>query len=159
MMEWLTKIFEVITRFTELTWYSKAVVIIWPLLTLYLLYGIVTGHLLPRSMPSMSNQELRNEAIDVSREILEFLTDRKQKEPQVDFNNWDESTNNMLKYSSETPSLYMTEFGSKVVALRDEFKRRELSANELDMLCEHATNSIVIEMGAIKLGSLAYQLP
>ena len=111
-----------------------------------------------KPVPELPAVELATQAYDISQQVLNFLTDRERNEPQVDFENWDESTRSMLEYSTETRNLYSARFGAKVVFYRDELKKYGLSDELLNMLCTHATNSIVIRDGAIALGNLALKL-
>ena len=110
------------------------------------------------SRTSITKTEIAEEASNISRQILDFITDRKKYEPQVDFDNWDESTRRLIQYGTETKSLYLTRYGSKVVYLRDALRDYGLTDEWLDMICQDATNAIVIEQGAIALGNLAMKL-
>ena len=115
-------------------------------------------HILPKPTATLGEVDLANEALETSRQVLDFVTDRERNQPQIDFNNWDESTRNLLTYSAGTKNLYSTRYGAKVTFLRAELKTYGLSNESLDLLCHDATNLIVIREGAIALGSLALKL-
>ena len=106
----------------------------------------------------LKDEQLKTRTIEVSQSILKFIEERNRNEPQVDFDNWDQSTDNLIKYSGETLDLYNKVFASEVIFLRNEYAKRGITDDSLDMFYEYPTNTLGIREVGIRLGSLAYRL-
>jgi len=125
-----------------------------------------SGQVIPAGA-TISAEQLRTEAIETSRQILLFVSDRKIHEPQQSdyFSRdtftpglWDKWTTDLINYSQETKQLYYEKYDGNVKYLRDQFQKWGLSQTDLDQLCMDATNYIVITQGAVALDMLARQL-
>ena len=108
---------------------------------------------------SKSSENLLTEkTFKLSNEILLFLKEREENEPNINFKNWENSTNEILFYSSETMNLYSVKFSSKVMLARDQFKEKGFTDSELDKFYEHPVNQIGIRIVGERLGLIANKL-
>ncbi len=103
----------------------------------------------------LTDSKLKEETIILYTDIMQFLKERSINGPSIDFNNWDESTNNMMKYSTETKGLYQEKFGARVVMIREEYLKRGIKSERLNAYYEHPVNPLVIEEIAYGLAELA----
>ncbi len=106
----------------------------------------------------LTGSKLKEETITLYRDIMEFLKQRKDNEPQIDLDNWEELTNNLIKYSSETMNLYHENFGSRVVIIRQEYLKGGIKSDRLDQYYTHPTNPLGIREVAYGLAELAGKL-
>jgi hypothetical protein len=51
--------------------------------------------------PKLTNATLKVETIALYEDIMQFVGERYANEPSIDFDHWEESTNNRTKYSQE----------------------------------------------------------
>ncbi len=144
-----------------------------------ILIGVVLGALLTRIFSNLANDiynyaknklisrfgkskltdsDLKKDTLTIYEEIMKFLKERQNNEPQSDFNNWKESTNNLLKYSRETMNLYDENFGAKVSTIRQEYLTRKIKSKRLEMFYEHPTNPLGIREVGYGLAELAGKL-
>ena len=79
----------------------------------------------------LTDSKLKGETITLYKDVMEFLKQRENNEPQIDFDNWEESTNNLIKYSSEMMDLYHENFGSRVAIIRQEYLKRGIKSDRL----------------------------
>ena len=108
--------------------------------------------------PDLTNEELRTQTLNFVNELFRFCQSRHQNEPQVDFDNWEQSTNAMTNYGNETRQLYLGDFASRASYLYKEFKKKGLEDKNIAHSVENAVNRLVMESIAVKLGTLARQL-
>lgn len=108
--------------------------------------------------PELTDSKLKEETITLFRDIMEFLRQREYNEPQIDFENWEESTNNLIEYSRETMNLYHENFGSRVAIIRQEYLKRGIKSDRLDQYYTHPTNPLGIKEVAYGLAELAGKL-
>lgn len=108
--------------------------------------------------PKCTNSKLKKETIILYKDIMNFLKVRHAGQPQIDFDNWKESTNNHLKYSEETMNLYNEKFGWRVAVIRQEYLTRGIQNKNLDRFYTHAVNPLGIEEIAHGLADLAGKL-
>ncbi len=155
-LKWVGEFFSLLPYYP---WYSVIALFLWIPLTAYVIYLFTAGRPFVADLPRMPAKELYSQAIDLSRQILDFVTDRQRNEPQIDFQNWDESTKRQIAYSTETNNLYFSRYSGKSVALRDEFSRHHLKNEELNRFIEHPTNYIGMRTVGMNLASLAHSLP
>jgi hypothetical protein len=106
----------------------------------------------------LSDAQLKIQALETARNIMTMVSERQSNEPPVDFNNWEASTQAMIRHGQETQNIYFREYAAKVAHLREEFLKRGLRDKDLDMFYEHPTNFIGLRILATKLGLLANKL-
>jgi len=107
---------------------------------------------------TLTNSKLKKETMTLYTDVMKFLRERQNNEPQVAFDNWEESTNNLIKYSTETTNLYHENFGSRVVIIRQEYLKRGIKSHRLDQYYTHPVNPLVIREVAYGLAELAGKL-
>ena len=103
----------------------------------------------------MSDSELKKEASEVAREMMEFVQLRQGSEPEFSFESFQALTQDLIRHSQETQNLYYRDFSGRVSKLLDEFLKRKLQNKELDSFYEHPTNYIGLRIVAMQLASLA----
>jgi len=155
-LKWVGDIFSLLPYYP---WYVLVSIVIWVPLTGYVVYLLTAGRPFAADVPRMEASALYSDAIETSRQILDFVTDRQRNEPAIDFDNWKESTRKHTAYSSETRNQYTARFSGKALALRDEFRRHHLMDKELDRFVEHPTNFIGMQTVGMRLAALAHSLP
>jgi len=101
---------------------------------------------------------LKEQTETLYEDIMNFVKEREANEPQIDYNKWEESTNALIKYSQETMGLYDVKFGSRVVAIREEYVKLGIKSDRLDQFYEHPTNPLGIREVALGLAELAAKL-
>jgi hypothetical protein len=103
---------------------------------------------------------LKAKASLLSSQILRFLSDRTKSEPSSPRPEyWNEDTEKIIEYFSETVNLFPLQFGARVIAIRNEFVEQDLQNKELDKFYEHPTNLIGMRIVAERIGALAERLP
>lgn len=107
---------------------------------------------------TFSDKNLKEKILSLYKNIIEFLKERSNNEPQTDFNNFKESTNRHIKYFRETMNLYDKKFGSEIIFIRQEFLKRNIKSNRLNSFYEHPTNPLGIREIALGLVELASKL-
>ena len=105
-----------------------------------------------------SDQNLKDESKEIAQKIMELVESRQAGEPHVDFNDFQNTTNRMIRHSQETQNLYAKDYAGKVHALRDEFLKRSLQNEDLDRFYQHPTNYLGLKALAIGLAALSEQL-
>lgn len=106
----------------------------------------------------LTDEELKKEGLKTAKELMDMVIERQANEPNIDFNNWQESTQNQIKYSQETQNLYYRNFASHIAFLRGEFIKRGKQDKDLDLFYEHPTNYLGMRTLASKLALLAESL-
>lgn len=106
----------------------------------------------------LTDEQLKNGALDTAKGLVAFVTKRQAGDPNIDFENWNESTQAQIKYSQETQNIYYRDFAGKIGHYREEFIKRNLSDKDLNMFYEHPTNYIGMRTVAMKLAELAHKL-
>ena len=106
----------------------------------------------------ISDQNLKDESKEIAQKIMELVESRQAGEPHVDFNDFQNTTNRMIRHSQETQNLYAKDYAGKVHALRDEFLKRSLQNEDLDRFYQHPTNYLGLKALAIGLAALSEQL-
>ncbi len=107
---------------------------------------------------ALTDEELKIQSSGLSKEIMQLVINRQNNEPQIDFDNWNESTNLHSKYSSETNNIFYRDFAGKVSNTRDEFIKRNLKDKELDRFYQHPTNYIGLRELSASLSKLSGKL-
>lgn len=110
------------------------------------------------SKSKLTNENLKNKTLSLYEDIMGFLRERTSNEPQVNSNNWTESTNNLIKYSKETMNLYDENFGAKVEIIRQEYLKRGIKSDRLNQFYKHPTNPLGIREVGYGLTELAGKL-
>lgn len=110
------------------------------------------------SEANLTDQQLKEETLELARDIAEYVVDRRKNEPEIDYNDWEGSTDRYLSYSRETMDLYYVRFGSDVAMLREEFLIRGIKDEEFERLYAHPTNTIGLQMLSLRLAAMAARL-
>jgi len=108
--------------------------------------------------PKLTNATLKAKTIALYKEIMHFLKEREANEPSIDFDRWEESTNNRTKYTQETMYLYHEKFGSRVVEIREEYLKLGITNEKVEQFYLHPTNPLGIKELAYGLAELASKL-
>lgn len=103
----------------------------------------------------ISDQKLKEESKEIAQKIMDLVENRQEIEPHIDFNDFQNTTNQMRRHSQETQNLYAKHYAGKVHALRDEFLSRKLQNKDLDMFYQHPTNYLGLKALAIGLAALS----
>lgn len=106
-----------------------------------------------------SDQDLKDQALDVARNLMDLVQTRQSSEPAFSFDRFHESSAALIRHSQETQNLYVRDFAGKIAFLRQELIKRNLQDKELDNFYEHPTNYIGLRNVAMRLAALAEQLP
>jgi hypothetical protein len=105
-----------------------------------------------RKMP----EELRRNAIEVSRDVLGFLAQRdaeKPASPRPD--TWQRDVEEETRYSRETLALYSLRYAADLAAVCDALARMGLVDKQLETPDQHLANPLGIRMVAERIGALA----
>lgn len=108
--------------------------------------------------PELAVPTLKEQTITLYEDIMGFLKEREANEPPIDFDKWEESTNRRSQYFTETMGLYREKFGARVVAIREEYVRRGIKSDRLDLFYPEPVNIIGIREVAYGLAELAAKL-
>ena len=106
----------------------------------------------------MSDEALKIESFELSRDIFEFGKERKLNEPEIDFDNWGESTELFIYYSYETMQLYNTRFGKRLAIVREEYMKRGIIDNDFETFYKYPTNYFGIVEVASRLSAMTTYL-
>lgn len=113
-----------------------------------------------QSLSRLSDAELKRECERVSQDMLQFMVDREAAQPDLPMGkrNWNLQTNDLIRHSQLSVSLFHQRFGAKMVWLRDELSKREYDVSELDRYANFAVNPFAMREVAQRLGAIAEQL-
>jgi len=103
----------------------------------------------------ITDQELKSEAQEVAKGILSLVNERQETEPQVDFDDFHNSTHNMSIHLQKTQNIYAGNYAAKVNNLRDEFLKIKLASDDVDRFYQHPTNYLGLRALAIGLATLS----
>lgn len=120
----------------------------------------------------LSDKELKEKTLELSREIMDYVMERQENEPKLDFNDWISSLNAVINYSHETRNLFIQKYSSNTSFYYGEFHKRGMIGYDLWFLnflfnsndeyfiylCEDPVNINGMRRIAVKLGALAYEL-
>ena len=106
----------------------------------------------------MTDQQLYNESIKISKEMYAFLYNREINEPQIDPNNWNNSINAYEKYSIQTMYMYKYNYVDRLTKLRSEYIKRNIISQDFNNFYANPINPIGIEMVNKDLLQMASQL-
>jgi hypothetical protein len=108
---------------------------------------------------SMTNSSLRDKTLQLCRELTDFINQRQKDEPQILWNDFQNSSNALSRYSTETINLYYGNYGPQALAYFSEFQKRNMINDSFfEEEVKAPTNYLGMRDVAIKLGALAYQL-
>lgn len=107
----------------------------------------------------LTDAQLRDKSLETARSLIEFAELRRASEPQIDFNNFRESSNRQSQHVMATQDQYAARFYGQVAMLRAEFKKRGKSDADLDHLYQYPTNYLGLRAVAQALGAFGEQLP
>jgi len=106
----------------------------------------------------LTDEELKKEARGTAKALIRFVEQRQAAEPAIDFDNWSEYTQANIRFSQQTMNLYYHEFAPKVLLYREEFMKRGLRNEDLDMFYGNPTNYLGMRALAVGLYDLANKL-
>ena len=106
----------------------------------------------------ISDEELKIESLELSRDIFEFIKERRLNEPEIDFDDWEESTEEYLLYTTETGQLYNTRFGKKLAIVREEYAKRGIFDKEFERHYKNPTNYFGMTDVASRLSAMTTYL-
>ncbi|MFZ3170328.1 MAG: Ig-like domain-containing protein [Candidatus Methanoperedens sp.] len=92
--------------------------------------------------PNLNNEQLKEQTLNLSMNLLEFSLDR------------DENA-----YSRDTKNLYFMQYGLNISILREEFLKREIVDDELDMLYGFPVGAYPYKEIALRLEAMSNKLP
>jgi hypothetical protein len=107
---------------------------------------------------TMTDQQLYNESIKISKEIYAFLYNRDINKPQIDYDNWNNSADAYLKYSIQTMYMYKYNYVDRLTKLRSEYIKRNILNQEFNNFYANPINPLGIEMVNSDLLQMASQL-
>lgn len=119
--------------------------------------SLILAALTSKIPPGLDDKQLREQAIELSQNISEFVREREKNKPQIDFKDWDNSTD--ISYSIETNDFYYVLYGPKVAILREEFLKRNITDPELDWSDDNPTNFFGLIKVSFRLAALTVKLP
>ena len=102
--------------------------------------------------------QVQADALKLSEDLSEFLRVRQLDEPQILYDDWENSTNRMIQYSQETMNLYYRDYAPRVADIRQEFIERGITDEEFDRLYEYPTNQLGLQALALKIVELSLTL-
>lgn len=107
------------------------------------------------------NEELKNRANQLSKEILEFIAVRQQYSPPIPKNkeDWDREFDKIVAYFKETNSQFELRFHTRITAMGNELAAKGLRDNNLNSVFDSQNNAISIRIIAERIKALAEQLP
>lgn len=108
--------------------------------------------------PKLTNATLKEQTITLYEDIVQFTGEREANRPQIEFDDWEESTENYTKYSQETMNLYHENFGPRVVETREEYLKRGITNDRVEQFYLHPTNPLGIHELAYGLAELASKI-
>ncbi len=113
----------------------------------------------PRKEELITDVQLVVEAKQLAQELLAFSEYRYKHQPEIDSNNWDESTKLSIAYGHETNTLYDSKFKARVLFAHEEFSKRNLVVKDFGRFyAEHPTNYIGFNKVASAIDELALKL-
>ncbi len=107
---------------------------------------------------TLTDNDLKNEGFAVAKNLMEFVIERQNSEPQINFTDWDKSTKAQMKFSTETQNIFFKDYAGKVAHLRDEFSKRDLKDENLDRFYQHPTNYIGLRELAASIATLSEKI-
>lgn len=114
-----------------------------------------TDRFIPKEM---SDEELRLDSLELSRDIFEFIEERKSNEPEIDYNNWEESIADYTKYHSNSKEIYNSRFGRRLSIVREEYAKRVIYDEAFDMFYKNPTNYFGMTDVASRLAAMSTYL-
>jgi hypothetical protein len=107
-----------------------------------------------RKMP----EELRRNALEVSRDVLGFLAQRDAEKPAAPRpDTWQRDVEEEARYSRETLALYSLRYAADLVAVCEALAGMGLVDKELETPDQHLANPLGVRMVAERIGALARQ--
>jgi hypothetical protein len=101
-------------------------------------------------------EELRRNAIEVSRDVLGFLAQRDAEKPGPPRpDTWQRDVEEEARYSRETLALYSLRYAADLDAVCDALAKMGLVDKELETPDQHLANPLGIRMVAERIGALA----
>ena len=122
--------------------------------------GAVTtfGNLLFPPISDIDDNTLKEQAKTLADDIYFFVQDRRDNEPEIDFDDWETSIQNLSEYDNETKALFRVRFNQRLADIKEEFSIRKITDEKFEMHYQFPTNYIVIEIIGLSLNAMASQL-
>ncbi len=115
------------------------IVIMVIIITIYRFFEVVDDiYCTVFSKSVLSDQQLKEQALEVSRSIADFALD--------------------ITYSSETMVSYYNRYAQRVVIFREEFLKRGIRDEEFEMLYKHPTNPKGLQRLSLRLVAMTTKL-
>jgi hypothetical protein len=100
---------------------------------------------------------LESQALDLKQDLLTFLKNRKDTEPNF-IAARSETPEHLVAHTKETMAIYVEDFRPKVIYVRHRFLERGLANTRLDLHYEHPVNPFGIEEIAAALDDLVVRV-
>lgn len=117
---------------------------------------------LKKPQPKIPNEtsNLKRSALRLSADILNFLVERDAKTPPYpqNSNTWQQDSQRIVTYNTETDDLFSKMFGAKVLNVHSQFEKHGLKDPQLDRFYQYPTNTIGMRTAGERIGALALQL-
>jgi hypothetical protein len=107
----------------------------------------------------LTNAQLREQAMQLSNDINFFVQDRMENEPQIDYNNWQDSVNKLTQYSQASVTLYFVKYNQRLADVRQEFILRKITDTDFEQFYNLPTNYIGMQIVSQRLSIMIAQLP
>lgn len=101
---------------------------------------------------------LKEKAINLSRDLLEFIEERRNFEPEFISDEWDDSVNRIIKYNGDTYEMYLQKYYPEVSEIIIDFKKYGISDYIVEMYSRHPTGDLAVQQIALALIDMANQL-
>jgi hypothetical protein len=106
----------------------------------------------------LSARHLRADAVSLSGELISFAEERQARMPSTGAKDWDAYTRGVAQVCAATQNDYSQRYAPRVLLLRREFARRELTDSALDSFYAHPSDPLAVRTVGERLALLAQQL-
>jgi hypothetical protein len=111
----------------------------------------------------LPNKSLKKRALQFSKNLLAFISERERMRPQFPFvhsdQEWKELINREEQFYEETVNIYRENYATEAIIVLDGIKNQKVPIPQnLDLTCRYAVNKFVIEECATGIGVLADKL-
>jgi hypothetical protein len=105
-----------------------------------------------------TNSELIATSTEDAKKLIDFIAQRRKNQPQIDFNNWSESTKAQLAYDNQSQYLYSRDFYPLMSRYKTEYAKRGINNKNFNMFYKNPTNYLGLEDVAKSLFDMINQL-
>ncbi|KAA0018349.1 hypothetical protein F0A16_11625 [Salinicola corii] len=106
----------------------------------------------------LEDAELIRRSEELSRNLFNFTEDRKSSQPNFTFEDFKKSSQEATRHSSDTQQMYASKYQAEATKLRDEFMKRELNDQNIEMYYEFPTNFFGLNYLAVGFATLSEKL-